>query len=169
MRQRILIGHSDIKSLRFNYNINYVIKALYQGKLQNYNLPCGSGRSIMELEWAHQVNKVTRKPVILISSSSNHNFFKALAEHVEIGVTFPTNAEDIKGINIINYEKLNRFDPETFVGIACEVGSLLGDRISKNKKIVLEPFFAKPKYHFLTAPNNTRGILWLQKVLKNNE
>ncbi|MFA5037367.1 MAG: hypothetical protein WC479_09360 [Candidatus Izemoplasmatales bacterium] len=156
---RIEIEVSDIKSLSIEYLARYVRKALHIGRFQDFRLQPGSGRHQMEVEWAYQVHRVTGKPVLIIAPLVIQHFVKKIADDAGIEVAFPKIHEElIDGINIINYEKLKKFDPSTFIGVASDVTGLLSMSVKKSKAGKLFPFLTKPTYHMLTATGHSHAI-----------
>jgi hypothetical protein len=162
----IEIEVSDIKSLSVEYLARYVRKALHIGRFQDYRLQPGCGRSNMEIEWAYQVSRVTGKPVLIIACLALHHYLKDTAEKGGIDINFPKSQEEVvNGINVVNYEKLKKFDPSTFIGIASEVGHLFRSTPNKKKWTFLRPFFELPTYHFLTSSGRTLGIMYISAVV----
>jgi hypothetical protein len=163
---QIEIEVSDIKSLSIDYLAKYVRKALSIGRFQDYRLQPGCGRSNMEIEWAYQINRVTGKPVLIIACLVAHHYLKDIAEKGGIEINFPKSQEEVvDGINVVNYEKLKKFDPAAFIGIASEVGHLFRSTPNKKKWTFLRPFFELPTYHFLTSSGRTLGIMYLSAVV----
>ncbi len=164
--ERIDIELSDIKSLDLEYLARYVRKALHIGRFQNYKLPSGCGRSQMMAEWAYQVNRVTGKPVLIIAPLVVHRYFIHLGEKAGFKIACPKSSEQvIDGINVVNYEKLHKFDPAAFIGITAEAGHLFQATPNKKKFGKLRPFFEMPKYHFLTSHTRTLGIEYLAALV----
>lgn len=94
----------------FPFQRDIVRWALAKGRAAIF-ADCGLGKTVMQLVWADQVCKHTEKPVLILAplavaaqTASEASRFGLWAKVVESG-------NDIgAGINITNYEKLDRFD-----------------------------------------------------------
>jgi hypothetical protein len=84
----------------------------------------GLGKTLMELVWAHEVARETRRPVLVLAPlavSQQHG-----REASKFGVSASVVTAPSRGsIDITNYQKLDRFDLDGFGGVALDESSIL--------------------------------------------
>lgn len=79
---------------------------------------CGLGKTLMQLSWASEVAQHEGKPVLILAPLAVSAQTVAEGQRFGIPVHLCEKAEDVMpGINITNYEKLDRFDTSVFAGI----------------------------------------------------
>ncbi len=86
----------------------------------------GLGKTLMELEWARAVAAHTDRPVLLVAPLAVAH--QILREGARFGIAarfVAAGAEVLPGINITNYQKLDRFDLSAFAGLALDESSIL--------------------------------------------
>lgn len=117
---------------------------------------CGTGKTAMQLSWAHNVVRHTNKPVLLLTPIA------VGAQTIEEGVKFgieSTRSESVGGANIhvANYERVDRYNPNDFAGIVCDESSALKAFSGMRRKQVTH-FMRKIPYRLLctatAAPND---------------
>lgn len=97
---------------------------------------CGLGKTIMQLEWCHQVVKNTGGEVLLLAPLAVTDQTIEEAERFNIS---------LDGITITNYEQVDNLDVNKYVGICLDESSILKNYNGAIKnKIVLG--FEKTKY-----------------------
>lgn len=75
----------------------------------------------MELCWAAEVRKHTKKPVMIHTPLAVAQQIKAEGEKIGIKTTVCRDASDLTdGINIANYERLHKFDTSIFGGVVLD-------------------------------------------------
>ena len=104
----------DINPMMFDYQKDIVQWALKKGRAAVFS-DTGTGKTIMQLEWAQKVHEHTGGDVLIIAPL---NVVKQTAETeaAKFGytVTACRHQEDVKpGINITNYEMLEHFNAST--------------------------------------------------------
>jgi len=103
---------------------------------------CGLGKTLQQLEWAHQVVTETNGSVLILTplsvakqtESEAHKFgysAKVVAEECEI-----TDA----GIYITNYDKLDHFDNVNFAGVVLDESSILKNFTGKTRRRLTDRF-----------------------------
>ena len=99
--------------------------ALNRGKCALF-LDTGLGKSLCELEWAHQVSEETGKPVLILTPLA------VAAQMVREGQKFGIDARQIRdqsevgnGVMVTNYERLKNLDTECFGGVVLDESSIL--------------------------------------------
>lgn len=131
--------------------------SLRLGKAGLYE-PTGAGKTFQELEWGRHVIAHTQMPVI-------HFTPLAVAEQTRLeGEKFGIPSRVIEepsevhlGINITNYDRMERFDPSLFSGIVLDEASVLRDMSSKTTTYLTEAFRNTPYKLCASAtpsPNN---------------
>ena len=95
----------------------------------------------MQLEWANQVCKYTNGKVLILAPLAVADQTKREGEKFDIKVTICESQEDVrKGINITNYEKLDRFVANEFDGIVLDESSILKSFTGKIRNQIIDNF-----------------------------
>lgn len=82
----------------------------------------GLGKTLMELEWARQVGG----PILLLAPLAVGSQILREAERFEVPArTVADGSELADGVNIANYERLHRFDPDGLMGLILDESSIL--------------------------------------------
>lgn len=104
----------------FDYQRESVKWATMKGKAALFH-ECGMGKTIQQLLWANSVNSETKKPVLILAPLSVSSQTVGEGNNFGIKVNKITCQDEISnGINITNYEKLDRFDCSVFGGIVLD-------------------------------------------------
>lgn len=129
--------------------------ALRRGKAALF-YDTGLGKGWMILEWARVVASVTEKPVLVlaplaVSQQFDREATKMWGEHLDeggpIGVTIARDQNDIEatsGVCVTNYQKLHKFDPSEFGGVALDEASILKSLDGKTRTLLIESFRHTP-------------------------
>lgn len=124
----------------FNFQRFIVKRALQNGKYAIF-ADCGLGKTLMQLEWANQVNKYTGKPVLILCPLA------VAGQTIKEGQKFGINVVKYDGsssIQITNYEQLENIDCSLFSGIVLDESSILKNYEGQIKKTILESFSKTP-------------------------
>lgn len=128
----------------FEYQKDIVKWALKKGKAAIF-AGTGLGKTIMQLEWANQVHKHTLKPVLILAPLAVTQQTVRESEKFNSECKYVENQEDcINGINITNYEKLQHFNCEEFIGVVLDESSILKSFTSKYREQITELFKHTP-------------------------
>lgn len=85
---------------------------------------CGLGKGIQLLEWAYQIVQKTSGNVLIVAPLAVGAQLNREAVRFGIPVTLCREMADVKpGINITNYERIEKFDPSQFVGVGLDESS----------------------------------------------
>lgn len=106
---------------------------------------CGLGKTLQQLEWAHQVASHSGGAVLILTPLSVAS--QTLAESVKFGIDarIVRQPEDIRpGVNITNYEKLDLFDDVAFEGVVLDESSILKNFTGKTRMRLTERFAGTP-------------------------
>lgn len=86
----------------------------------------GLGKTLIELTWAREVARHTGKPVLILAPLA------VTDQHVSEGEKFGVEARAVErqadcgpGVNVTNYQKLDRFDLSAFGGVVLDESSIL--------------------------------------------
>lgn len=134
----------NLNPLLFDYQHDIVKWACRKGKAAVF-AGTGMGKTFMQLEWANQVHRHTGKPVLILAplAVTQQTVLEGEKFHAECKFA-ATQADCINGINITNYEKLQHFNADEFVGIVLDESSILKSFTSKYKELIIELFRMTP-------------------------
>lgn len=120
----------------------YIVKkALQHGRYAIF-AECGLGKTIMQLEWAHQVNKHINKPVLILCPLSVSG--QTIQEGVKFGIEVK-RYDSSSSIQIVNYEQLDNIDCSQFAGVVLDESGILKNFAGSTKTKIIE-LFAKTPY-----------------------
>lgn len=133
----------DVKDLNpklFDFQKTIVKWALMRGRAAVF-LPCGSGKTAIQLSFAQEVYKKTKGKILILAPLAVTYQTKQEGEKFGIKINVCESSKDIKdGINITNYEKLHKFDPNVFICIILDESSCLKSFTSFTRNQILESF-----------------------------
>jgi hypothetical protein len=128
----------------FPFQRDIVRWALAKGRAAIF-ADCGLGKTVMQLVWADQVCKRTEKPVLILAplavaaqTAAEASRFGMWAKVVE------SDKDVVAGINITNYEKLDRFDTSVFGGVVLDESSILKSFTGKVRTQLINQFARTP-------------------------
>lgn len=110
----------------FDYQ-DYIVKlALQKGKFAIF-AGTGLGKTAMQLTWAKEVAKHTNRPVLILAPLAVAKQ-TAFDESAKFGVECQyceSQKDVIDGVNITNYQKLDKFNIAAFSGVVLDESSIL--------------------------------------------
>ena len=112
----------------------------------------GLGKTAMQLAWAQQVIDHTGGSVLILAPLAVAA--QTVREATKFGMvaTLCRNGADATaGINVTNYDRLHRFDPEAFGGVVLDESSCLKDFTSATRTTLIDSFRATPHKLCCTA------------------
>ena len=127
----------DVKKLNsnmFDFQKFIVKRALKAGKYAIF-ADCGLGKTLMQLEWANQVSKKTKKPVLILAPLA------VVGQTKQEGVKFGI---DMSNIHVKNYEQLDNIDCSLYSGIVLDESSILKNFEGATKKQIIDNFSLTP-------------------------
>ncbi len=136
----------ELNSNLFDWQAVTVEWAVKRGRAALFE-ECGLGKTLQQLAWAEQVVKKTNKPVVLHCPVGVRQQTKHEAEKFGIDadvVIANDQTQIVKGINLVNYEKLHHFDPSTFSGVVLDESSILKNAFGKVKRQLIESYKRTP-------------------------
>ena len=133
----------DVKKLNkalFPFQRDIVSWALKKGKAAIFS-DCGTGKTIMQLEFADQVCKHTKKNALIVAPLSVVEQTKKEGEKFGISVNVCRTQADVKkGINITNYEMLEHFTAKEFICVVLDESSILKSFTSTTRNLLIDMF-----------------------------
>jgi len=139
------VNESELNPMLFDFQKAIVKWSLKRGKSAIF-ADCGLGKTPMQLEWANQVHKKTGGKILIVAPLAVSLQTKREGKKFGVNVNVAKTDEDIiNGINITNYEKLDKFDCTQFDGIVLDESSILKSFTGKTTQSLLAKF-EKTKY-----------------------
>ena len=137
-KKHILSGF-DVEEKNLNANMfdfqKFIVKrALNAGKYAIF-ADCGLGKTLMQLEWANQVTKHTKKPVLILAPLA------VVGQTIQEGLKFGI---DMTNIGVQNYEQLDNIDCSIYSGIVLDESSILKNFEGATKKQIIDIFKNTP-------------------------
>ncbi len=134
----------DLNPMLFDFQRDIVRWALARGKAAIW-ADCGLGKSPMQLEWAHRVCEHEHGDVLILAPLAVAQQTKREGEKFGIGVTVCRSQSDVRpGINITNYEMMDHFNPDTFIGVVLDESSILKSYTGKTRNALVDSFSQTP-------------------------
>lgn len=142
--ESIKLSADDLNPKLYQFQRDIVRWALAKGRAAIF-ADCGLGKTPMQLEWAAQVHKRMGGYVLILAPLAVSS--QTVAEGIKFGVdvTLCEKAEDLKpGINITNYEKLDKFAGCQFSGVVLDESSILKSFTGKVRNQIIDFFSHTP-------------------------
>ncbi len=134
----------EFNDFMYDFQRDTVRWALAKGRAAIF-ADCGLGKTIMQLEWARQVHMHTGGNVLILAPLAVADQTEAEGLLFGINVTVCASAEDIRpGINITNYEKLDKFKDVELSGVVLDESSILKSFTGKIRTTLIERFASVP-------------------------
>lgn len=129
----------------FDWQRHVVEWAVKKGRAALFE-DCGLGKTAQQLEWASQVCRKTGGSVLILTPLAVAHQTADEARKFGIVASVIESNDDINGpgIWITNYEKLEKFDCEQFVGVVLDESSILKNFTGKMRKMLTQTFQATP-------------------------
>lgn len=120
--------------------------ALSKGRFALF-LDCGLGKTFCQIEWANQVNKKTKKPVLILAPLAIIQ--QTIDEGTKFGYKIVNASYDLENphfapIQIANYEQLKNIDISVFSGVVLDESSILKGRDGKTSTMLIDLFKNTP-------------------------
>ena len=134
------IEKSDLNPMLYDFQKDIVRWALKKGKADIF-ADCGLGKTPMQLSWAYQVHKHTGGMVLILAPLAVAEQTKREANKFGYDAKVVERQEEcVSGINITNYEKLDRFVANKFIGVVLDESSILKSYSGKVRTAIIENF-----------------------------
>jgi DNA modification methylase len=128
------INENELNNAMFDFQKFIVKRALNAGKYAIF-ADCGLGKTLMQLEWAKQVNIYTNKPVLILAPLA------VVGQTKQEGIKFGI---DMSNIHVKNYEQLENINCSIYSGIVLDESSILKNFEGATKKLILDLFSHTP-------------------------
>ena len=129
------IEEHELNKNLFPFQKFIVKRALKAGKYAIF-ADCGLGKTLMQLEWAYQVTKITSQKVLILAPLA------VVQQTIQEASKFNIN---IDCIDADNYEQLSNIDCTIYGGVVLDESSILKNFEGETKKLILD-CFALTKY-----------------------
>jgi DNA modification methylase/superfamily II DNA or RNA helicase len=154
------INESELNKSMFDFQKFIVRRALKAGKYAIF-ADCGLGKTLMQLEWAHQVTIKTKKPVLILCPLAVAG--QTIKEGEKFGIFLERLKSEVfgRGIYITNYEQIENIDCSQFSGIVLDESSILKNFTGVYKNLIIDNFATTPYKLACTAtpaPNDLNEI-----------
>lgn len=165
---------NELNPALFDFQDHIVRTALQKGRYAVF-ADCGLGKTLMQLEWAHQVADHTGRPVLILAPLAVAG--QTIKEGEKFGIKVERFAgSDSPGIYITNYEQLDKVeDPGIFAGIVLDESSILKNFEGKTKQQIIDTFQDTPYKLACTATPSPNDVMELGNhaeflgVMRSNE
>lgn len=138
------VDKSEINPMLYDFQKDVVRWALKKGKACIF-AGCGLGKSAMQLEWANKVHEKTGGMVLILAPLAVAEQTKREGDKFGIPAKVVESQEECEsGINITNYEKLDHFVANKFVGVVLDESSILKSYSGKVRTTIIESFHDVP-------------------------
>ena len=140
------IGADLLNAMLYPFQRDIVHWALRKGKAAIF-ADCGLGKTPMQLEWANQILKAEGKDKKILLLAPLAVSMQTSREGRKFGIetTVCRRQEDaVPGINITNYEMLEHFNTDEFIGIVLDESSILKAYTGKIRTNIIESFKNTP-------------------------
>jgi DNA modification methylase len=129
----------------FDWQAHVVKWAVKQGRAALFE-DCGLGKTLQQLEWAHQVAMHTGGMVLILTPLAVAH--QTMKEATKFGIAAKVVKDQDEcagsGIFVTNYEKLEHFDASQFVGVVLDESSILKNFTGKTRKLLTDTFAHHP-------------------------
>jgi superfamily II DNA or RNA helicase len=129
-----------LNNMLFDFQRDIVKWALKKGKCALF-MDTGLGKTICQLEWANQICKKENANVLILAPLAVSR--QTVQEGKKFGIDVNTcrTQSDVKdGINITNYEMLDHFDTDKFIGIVLDESSIIKHFMGKTTSLIIDKF-----------------------------
>ena len=119
------VDNQELNSMMFDFQKDIVRWAVKKGKSAIF-ADCGMGKTLMQLEWSWIIHKKTNGNILILAPLSVTSQTKKEGERFGYHVHICESQEDVQpGINITNYEKLDKFECSKFEAVVLDESSIL--------------------------------------------
>lgn len=134
------LGHYDMMP----HQTDLTAWALRRGRCAIF-ADTGLGKTRMQLAWADIVHKETGADVLILAPLAVAAQTVAEGESIGVSVTHCKESRDVRpGINITNYDRLHKFDPDAFGAVVLDESSCIKHHDTKTLATLLSAFAQTP-------------------------
>jgi hypothetical protein len=107
-------------------------------------LGTGMGKSLIELDWARVVEEQTGSPVLILAPLAVAHQLIGEATKFGIDAAYQKSGKPTSSIVITNYERIDRFEPADYAGVALDESSILKSFDGKTRSQLIDMFADTP-------------------------
>lgn len=138
------IDRNELNNNLFEYQKDIVRWSLKKGKSAIF-ADCGLGKTIMQLEFAQQIISRLGGKVLILAPLAVTGQTKLEGQEFGYEVNICESQDDvIEGINITNYEKLDKFVGNEFIAVVLDESSILKSFTGKIRDNIINMFYKVP-------------------------
>ena len=138
------VDKEELNPMMFDFQKDIVKWALAKGRAAIF-ADTGHGKTVMQLEWASKIHKLTGGKVLILAPLAVTEQTQREGSKFGINVTVCSSQDDVKdGINITNYEKLDKFISKEFIAIVLDESSILKSFTGKVRNQLIDRFRNTP-------------------------
>ena len=132
------IDAENLNSNLFDFQRAIVKWALKRGRAAIF-ADTGLGKTLMQTSWADEVAKKTGGDVLIFAPLCVAQQTIREGEKFGISISYTRDQEGINpGVNITNYEMMDKFDLSQFAGIVLDESSIIKNRDGKTRNAIIE-------------------------------
>lgn len=138
------IDRNTLNPNMFEFQKDIVRWALKKGRAAIF-AECGLGKTLMQLSWADEIHKHTGGKILILAPLAVAPQTKDEGEKFGISVNICESQDDvIDGINITNYEKIDKFTGNSFQAVVLDESSILKSFTSSTRNKLIDNFSRVP-------------------------
>lgn len=151
----------DLNPMLFPFQADIVRWACRKGRACVF-ADCGMGKGPIALEWASQVVKHSGGGVLIVAPLAVSNQFVREGRKFGVKVNKCKESSDVvDGINVTNYERLEKFEGMEFSGVALDESSILKNYSGKTRNKIIDMFRGVPFKLACTATPSPNDVMEL--------
>lgn len=140
------VTREELNPMLFNFQKDIVRWALAKGRSAIF-AACGLGKTFMQLEWSNQICRRAggNAKILILAPLAVSSQTVREGEKFGVDVHICESQKDVKpGINITNYEKLDKFVANEFIGVVLDESSILKSFTGKVRTAIIDNFAQVP-------------------------
>ena len=136
------VDESELNPMLMPFQRDVLMWGLRRGKAANF-LHTGLGKGPIQLGWCDILSRRHDRPTLLAAPLAVAEQFQWEAEKFHHDVTICESDADVRpGINITNYDRLDKFDVDRFIGVAEANGTNRCLQVTTDGKSNKQPAWA---------------------------
>jgi len=138
------VDRNSLNPNMFEFQKDIVRWALKKGRAAIF-AECGLGKTLMQLSWADEIHKHTGGKILILAPLAVAPQTKEEGEKFGISVNICESQDDVlDGINITNYEKIDKFTGNSFQAVVLDESSILKSFTSSTRNKLIYNFSKVP-------------------------
>lgn len=138
------VDRNSLNPNMFEFQKDIVRWALKKGRAAIF-AECGLGKTLMQLSWADEIHKHTGGKILILAPLAVAPQTKEEGEKFGIPVNICESQDDVvDGINITNYEKIDKFTGNSFEAVVLDESSILKSFTSSTRNKLIDNFSKVP-------------------------